>query len=57
MTPCCFAVIPDGADLPTAQFTDLEDAITWALARYGGDRFRIRRAEGEPRLEQARIAS
>ncbi len=38
----CFAIVPDEQEQPTAAFRDLEDAMTWALARYGGDRFRIR---------------
>jgi hypothetical protein len=37
-----FAVFPDGHDQPTAVFLDIEDAIDWALARYGADRFAIR---------------
>ena len=39
---CCFAIIPDGTAQPAALFEDLEDAVDWALQRYGGDAFRIR---------------
>lgn len=38
----CFAIYPDGQELPTALFEDLEDATTWALEKYGSDRFTIR---------------
>jgi hypothetical protein len=37
-----FAVIPDQSDRPTAFFPELEDALQWALERYGSDRFVIR---------------
>ncbi len=47
-----FAVFPDpaldladppaSASRPSALFSDLEDAITWAVGRYGGGRFTIR---------------
>jgi len=37
-----YGVYPDGMERPTAVFHDLEDAISWALARYGEDRFAIR---------------
>jgi hypothetical protein len=37
-----FGVYPDGQKQPAALFHDLEDAITWGLARYGQDRFAIR---------------
>jgi hypothetical protein len=37
-----FGVYPDGQDWPAAIFVDLEDAIEWALARFGADRFGIR---------------
>ena len=37
-----YGVYPDGLQRPTAVFHDLEDAITWALDRYGEDRFAIR---------------
>jgi hypothetical protein len=37
-----FAVIPDALGVPTAFFPDLEDALDWALQRYGSDRFVIR---------------
>ncbi len=43
MSECCFAVVPDERNEPTAVFRDLEDAMAWGLKRYGGDRFRIRR--------------
>ncbi len=39
---CCFAIVPDGRDLPTAIFENLEDAMDWALARYGDNQFAIR---------------
>lgn len=38
----CFAIVPDGGDAPVAVFHDLEDAIEWALKKYGGDRFKIK---------------
>jgi hypothetical protein len=37
-----FAIYPDGDDVPSAWFSDLEDATEWALNRYGGDHFCIR---------------
>lgn len=37
-----FAIYPDGDNVPSAWFNDLEDATEWALARYGGDQFCIR---------------
>ena len=37
-----FAIYPDGDDVPSAWFSDLEDATDWALDRYGGDHFSIR---------------
>ncbi len=40
-----YAIIPDGQDLPAALFTELEDAVDWGLANYGGDAFRIRYLE------------
>jgi hypothetical protein len=38
---CCFAIIPDETAEPSALFEDLEDALDWALHRYGCDTFRI----------------
>lgn len=40
---CSFAIVPDEHEGPSAVFSDLEEAIEWALAKYGGDRFVIRR--------------
>ena len=37
-----YGVYPDGLERPTAVFHDLEDAIAWALQRYGEDAFAIR---------------
>jgi hypothetical protein len=37
-----FGVYPDGAHGPTAVFGQLEDAISWGLAKYGSDRFTVR---------------
>jgi hypothetical protein len=37
-----YAIIPDGHERPSALFTELEDAVDWGLATYGGDAFRIR---------------
>ena len=37
-----YGVYPDGLERPTAVFLDLEDAIIWALERYGEDAFAIR---------------
>jgi len=39
---CCFAIIPDGVDLPVAVFENLEDAMEWGVRKYGGGRFTIR---------------
>ena len=39
---CCFAIIPDGADIPVAVFENLEDAMEWGVRKYGGGRFTIR---------------
>jgi hypothetical protein len=39
---CCFAIIPDGASAPAALFENLEDAMEWAVKKYGGDKFSIR---------------
>ncbi len=45
---CCFAIIPDGDQQPSAMFTDLEDAMDWGLETYGGDAFRIRYIQVTP---------
>lgn len=37
-----FAVVPDGQGQPAALFQQLEDAIEWALAALGSDKFSIR---------------
>jgi hypothetical protein len=37
-----FAIYPDGDNVPSAWFHDLEEATEWALSRYGGDQFSIR---------------
>jgi hypothetical protein len=37
-----FAIIPDGQNVPSALFAELEDALDWGLDTYGGDAFRIR---------------
>jgi hypothetical protein len=42
---CCFGIVPDDREQPSAVFFDLEEAIAWGLAKYGGDRFRIRRCD------------
>ena len=39
---CCFAIIPDGNDVPVAVFENLEDAMDWGVRKYGGGRFTIR---------------
>jgi hypothetical protein len=39
---CCFAIIPDGVDVPVAVFENLEDAMEWGVRKYGGGRFTIR---------------
>jgi hypothetical protein len=39
---CCFAIIPDGVELPVAVFENLEDAMEWGVRKYGGGRFTIR---------------
>lgn len=57
---CCFAIIPDGTGQPAALFEDLEDAVDWALRRYGDDAFRIRylrvtAAEPDARPEEDRL--
>jgi hypothetical protein len=38
----CYAIIPDGENLPSALFIEIEDAMDWGLATYGGKSFRIR---------------
>jgi hypothetical protein len=38
----CFAIIPDGEELPCALFTELEDAMDWACRAYAGKTYRIR---------------
>ena len=45
---CCYAIIPDGSGQPAALFEDLEDAVEWALHRYGDDSFRIRYVQVAP---------
>ncbi len=40
-----YAIIPDGYERPSALFTELQDAMDWGLATYGGDAFRIRYLE------------
>jgi hypothetical protein len=39
---CCFAIIPDGFDVPVAVFENLEDAMEWGVHKYGGGQFTIR---------------
>jgi hypothetical protein len=39
---CCFAIIPDGIEVPVAVFENLEDAMEWGVRKYGGGRFTIR---------------
>jgi hypothetical protein len=41
----CFAVIPDGQDLPSALFRRLEDAMDWGCRVCDGKTFRIRYLE------------
>ena len=38
----CYAIIPEGASLPSAMFAEIEDAMDWGLHTYGGKAFRIR---------------
>ena len=51
---CCFGVFPDGSADPAAVFESLEDALDWAVQKYG-EGFSIRHvpvaevAEGERR--------
>jgi hypothetical protein len=56
--PCCFAIVADDQDEPTAAFEHLEDALDWAVRHYGSNSFRIRHlrlvvAEGAPVHEDA----
>ena len=40
--PCCFVVVgDDDDDEPAAAFQHLEDALDWAVARFGSNRFRV----------------
>lgn len=39
---CCFAIIPDGVEVPVAVFENLEDAMEWGVHKFGGGRFTIR---------------
>ncbi len=50
MTMLSFAVLTDDAShaQPAAVFEELEEAITWALGRFGSGRFRIRSIELAP---------
>lgn len=41
----CYAIIPDGENLPSALFAEIEDAMDWGLHTYGGKSFRIRYLE------------
>jgi hypothetical protein len=43
MDDCSYAVVPDETGCPAAVFLDLDEAIDWALTRFGSDRFAIRR--------------
>ena len=36
-----FGVIPDGREQPVAMFSELEDALDWAMQALGSDRFTI----------------
>ena len=42
MLACCFAVSPEGQSAPAAIFSDVEDAISFGLEKFGSDGFRIR---------------
>jgi hypothetical protein len=58
MTFTYFGVIPDGSQKPAGLFQDLEDAIDWALRRYGSDAFRICHHDALPApAEDAKTAS
>ena len=55
-----YGVYPDGLERPTAVFHDLEDAIAWALDRYGTDAFAIRHCPvnlAPVAIEETRAAS
>ena len=39
---CRFGIVPDGSDEPAAVFQDLEDAMMWALEKFGPEKFCIR---------------
>jgi hypothetical protein len=54
---CCFGIVPDDREEPSAIFANLEEAISWGLAKYGADRFRIRRWTGVLAPRQAGISS
>jgi hypothetical protein len=41
----CYAIIPDGDELPSALFTQIEDAMNWGCHTYAGKGFRIRYLE------------
>jgi hypothetical protein len=43
-----YAVIPDGNSAPSAVFFDVEEAIDWALTRYGSDSFCIKGLAVQP---------
>jgi hypothetical protein len=43
-----YAVIPDGNSAPAAVFFDVEEAIDWALTRYGSDAFSIKGLAVQP---------
>jgi predicted alpha/beta hydrolase len=40
--PCCFAIVADDQEQPTAAFQHLEDALDWAVLRFGSNRFQVR---------------
>jgi hypothetical protein len=42
MLSCCFAVSADGHHTPEALFTDVEDAISFGLEKFGSEGFKIR---------------
>ena len=47
---CAYGIVPEESVTATGLFRELEDAMDWALKRYGNDEFRIRYVEvgGEP---------
>lgn len=47
-----FAIVPDGSNQPAAVFAELEDALDWALTRFGADRFAVRHFQAT-RIERA----